>query len=81
MFAQTVMFGSTFTGAGLAEDMTKGIIDRFRSLPMSDPRSSWVGPRSDLVYNSISLFVMALTGLLIGWRIRKGLPSSDRSVS
>src|SRR5919201_4984793 len=35
VFAQTVIFGATFTGAGLAEDMTKGIVDRFRSLPMS----------------------------------------------
>ena len=35
VFAQTVMFGSTFTGVGLAEDMTKGIIDRFRSLPIA----------------------------------------------
>ena len=35
IFAQTVIFGATFTGAGLADDMQKGIIDRFRSLPMS----------------------------------------------
>ena len=35
IFAQTVMFGATFTGAGIAEDMQKGIIDRFKSLPMS----------------------------------------------
>jgi ABC-2 type transport system permease protein len=35
IFAQTVVFGATFTGAGIAEDMQKGIIDRFRSLPMS----------------------------------------------
>src|SRR3990170_5490522 len=33
VFIQTVIFGSTYTGAGLAEDMTKGVIDRFRSLP------------------------------------------------
>src|SRR3989337_4297306 len=33
VFVQTVSFGSTYTGAGLAEDMTKGVIDRFRSLP------------------------------------------------
>jgi ABC-2 type transport system permease protein len=73
VFAQTVMFGSTFTGAGLAEDMTKGIIDRFRSLPMN--RSAVLVGRtsSDLVYNSISLFVMALTGLAVGWRIRNGV--------
>jgi len=73
VFAQTVMFGATFTGAGIAEDMTKGIIDRFRSLPMA--RSAVLVGRtsSDVVYNSISIFVMALTGLLVGWRIRNGV--------
>ena len=69
VFAQTVIFGSTFTGAGLAEDMTKGIIDRFRSLPMS--RSAVLVGRtgSDIVYNSASILVMSLTGLVVGWRI------------
>ena len=38
IFAQTVIFGSVITGAGLAEDIQKGIIDRFRSLPMSSSR-------------------------------------------
>jgi ABC-2 type transport system permease protein len=72
VFAQTVIFGSTFTGAGLAEDMTKGIIDRFRSLPMA--RSAVLVGRtgSDIVYNSTSIFVMCLAGLLVGWRIRTG---------
>jgi ABC transporter DrrB family efflux protein len=70
IFAQTVIFGSTFTGAGMAEDMTKGIIDRFRSLPMA--RSAVLIGRtgSDIVYNSTSILVMAITGLLVGWRIR-----------
>jgi ABC transporter DrrB family efflux protein len=70
IFAQTVIFGATFTGAGLAEDMQKGIIDRFRSLPMS--RSAVVVGRtvSDVIYNVLSLAIMALTGLLVGWRIR-----------
>ena len=73
VFAQTVIFGSTFTGAGLAEDMTKGIIDRFRSLPMA--RSAVLTGRtaSDIVYNSSSITVMAITGLIIGWRIRTGV--------
>ncbi len=73
IFAQTVVFGATFTGAGLAEDMQKGIIDRFRSLPMS--RSAVLVGRmaSDIVYNVLSLVIMALTGLLVGWRIREGL--------
>ncbi|WP_139979593.1 ABC transporter permease [Nocardioides litoris] len=72
IFAQTVVFGATFTGAGLAEDMQKGIIDRFRSLPMS--RSAVLVGRttSDVVYNVCSLVIMALTGLLVGWRIREG---------
>src|SRR6478735_317515 len=35
IFAQTVVFGATITGAGIAEDVQKGIIDRFRTLPMS----------------------------------------------
>lgn len=70
VFVQTVIFGSTYTGAGLAEDMTKGIIDRFRSLPMS--RTAVLAGRtgSDIAYNSASIFVMSLTGLVVGWRIR-----------
>jgi ABC-2 type transport system permease protein len=73
VFAQTVIFGSTFTGAGLAEDMTKGIIDRFRSLPMA--RSAVLVGRtgSDIVYNSTSILVMSITGLIVGWRIRTGM--------
>ncbi len=70
IFAQTVVFGSSFTGAGLAEDMQKGIIDRFRSLPMA-PSAVLVGRTvSDVVINVVSLVVMSLTGLLVGWRIR-----------
>jgi ABC transporter DrrB family efflux protein len=70
IFAQTVVFGATYTGAGLAEDMKKGIIDRFRSLPMT--RSAVLIGRtgSDIVYNVLSITIMALTGLLVGWRIR-----------
>jgi ABC-2 type transport system permease protein len=70
IFAQTVVFGATYTGASLAEDMQKGIIDRFRSLPMT--RSAVLVGRtaSDIVYNVLSIGIMSLTGLLVGWRIR-----------
>lgn len=69
IFAQTVIFGATITGSGLAEDMQKGIIDRFRSLPMA--RSAVLVGRttSDLVNNVLVLVVMSLTGLAVGWRI------------
>lgn len=72
IFAQTVVFGATFTGAGLAEDMQKGIIDRFRSLPMSNAAVLVGRTTSDVVYNVLSLIIMGLTGLLVGWRIREG---------
>ncbi|MFC7496894.1 MULTISPECIES: ABC transporter permease [unclassified Nocardioides] len=70
VFVQTVVFGATFTGYSLAEDLQKGIIDRFRSLPMST--SSVVVGRTvaDIGINVVSLFVMSLTGLIVGWRIR-----------
>ena len=69
IFAQTVVFGSTITGASLADDLQKGLIDRFRSLPMS--RSAVLIGRTvaDLGLNAISIAVMAITGLLVGWRI------------
>ena len=73
IFTQTVIFGATFTGAGLAEDMQKGIIDRFRSLPMSRAAVLVGRTASDIVYNVLSIVIMALTGLLVGWRIRGSL--------
>ncbi|MCW2508977.1 MAG: ABC-type polysaccharide/polyol phosphate export system, permease component [Modestobacter sp.] len=69
IFAQTVIFGSTITGASIADDLQKGLIDRFRSLPMS--RSAVLIGRTvaDLGLNALSILVMALTGLAVGWRI------------
>jgi ABC transporter DrrB family efflux protein len=73
IFAQNVIFGSTITGAGLAEDVKRGIIDRFRSLPMA-PSAVLTGRTfSDVVINMITLVVMSLTGLLVGWRVRGSL--------
>jgi ABC-2 type transport system permease protein len=73
IFAQTVVFGSTITGASLADDLQKGLIDRFRSLPMS--RSAVLIGRTvaDLGLNAISIAVMAITGLIVGWRINSSV--------
>ena len=69
IFAQTVVFGSTITGASLADDLQKGLIDRFRSLPMA-PSAVLIGRTvADLVLNALSIVVMAVTGLIVGWRI------------
>lgn len=76
IFAQTVMFGATFTGVGIAEDMQKGIISRFRSLPMH-PSAVLAGRTgSDVIYNILSLVIMSLTGLLVGWSIHSSVPQA-----
>ncbi len=76
IFTQTVIFGGTWTGLGLVEDLQKGIIDRFRSLPMS-PAAVLIGrTTSDIIINVVSLVVMSLTGLLVGWRIRTSFPEA-----
>ena len=69
IFTQTIIFGSTFTGASLADDLQKGLIDRFRSLPMA--RSAVLVGRTtaDIGINLVSTFVMSVTGLIVGWRI------------
>jgi len=69
IFAQTVIFGATLTGAGLADDIQKGVIDRFRSLPMSRSAVLFGRTLSDVLNNVIVVTVMALTGLVVGWRI------------
>jgi ABC-2 type transport system permease protein len=76
IFAQTVVFGATITGAGLAEDIKKGIIDRFRSLPMAPSAVLTGRTLSDVANNVIVLVVMSLTGLLVGWRIRTSAPEA-----
>ncbi|EME22109.1 ABC transporter permease [Rhodococcus triatomae BKS 15-14] len=76
VFTQTVIFGATWTGLGMVEDLQKGIIDRFRSLPMA-PSAVLIGRTStDVIINVISLAVMSLTGLVIGWRIHSSFPEA-----
>ena len=68
IFVQTVAFGALTTGVGLAEDLNRGLIDRFRSLPMS--RSAVVTGRvlGDLVRNMFVVSVMLAVGLAVGFR-------------
>jgi ABC transporter DrrB family efflux protein len=68
--AQTIVFSAFVVAAGITNDIEKGIIDRFRSLPIA--RSSVLIGRSvaSLIHSSLGIVVMALTGLAIGWRIR-----------
>lgn len=74
IFAQTVVFGSTFSGSAMAQDLKEGIIDRFRSLPMSGSAVLIGRTNSDLVLNTISMVIMMLTGLAVGWRVNSSFP-------
>ena len=73
IFAQTVTFAVAGASAGIAEDMTKGLVDRFRSLPMA--RSAVLVGRTmaDLVQTALTVVVLALVAFAIGWRIHKGV--------
>lgn len=68
IIVQTVAFGSTTTAIAICADVQKGIVDRFRSLPMSNIAVLNGHVISDLLRNSISTVVMLLTGLVIGFR-------------
>jgi ABC transporter DrrB family efflux protein len=67
IIVQTMSFGGFVTALGLADDLRKGLIDRFRSLPMS--RSAVLSGRTlaDVATNALSLVVMTAVGLLVGF--------------
>lgn len=73
VFVQTVAFGAMNTGIGLSEDLHKGLIERFRSLPMA--RSAVLAGRSlaDLVRNFFVIVMMIVVGFLVGFRIHAGV--------
>jgi ABC-2 type transport system permease protein/oleandomycin transport system permease protein len=73
IFVQTVAFGATSTGVGLAEDLGKGLIERFRSLPMA--RSAVLAGRTvaDLVRNVFVVALMCAVGFLVGFRPSTGV--------
>lgn len=73
IIVQTVAFGSTTTALAVTNDMKKGIIDRFRSLPMSNIAVLTGHVISDIFRNTISTSVMLISGLVIGFRPQASL--------
>ncbi|HSW41113.1 MAG TPA: ABC transporter permease [Patescibacteria group bacterium] len=73
IFAQTIVFAAATTAIGMADDVHKGIIDRFRSLPMA--RSAVLSGRtlSDVVYNGGILIVLMVSGFAVGWTVNTGV--------
>ena len=75
IFVQTVAFTLAGTASGLAEDMKKGLIDRFRSLPISQLALIMGRTLGDSLLNIVDLAVMGIAGYLVGWRPTSGLLS------
>ena len=72
IFAQTIVFATATTAVGMCDDLNKGILDRFRSLPMA--RSAVLSGRTlaDVLYNGGLLVVLMLSGLVVGWGVHTG---------
>ena len=72
IFVQTAIFASTQTGVGLADDLQKGLIDRFRSLPMA--RSAVLAGRTaaDTVSVAVQTILMLIVAFLVGYRLHEG---------
>ena len=69
IFVQTVCFGAVSTAVGLAEDLQKGLIERFRALPMA--RSAVLAGRTsaDLVRNVFVVIIISIVGFIVGFRV------------
>ncbi|MFF9685017.1 ABC transporter permease [Streptomyces sp. NPDC014623] len=76
IFAQTVTFATAGAGAGIADDMHKGLIDRFRSLPMARGAVLTGRTLADLVQTTLTVVVLTIVALLVGWRIHEGVPKA-----
>jgi ABC transporter DrrB family efflux protein len=68
IFVQTLVFASVTSGIGLANDLSKGLIDRFRSLPMSRPAVLLGRTLTDLLRGILASTVILLVGLAVGFR-------------
>jgi len=67
IMVQNIAFGGFVTALGLNEDVHKGLIDRFRSLPMARPAVLAGRTLADVVTNTLSIVVLLITGLIIGF--------------
>ncbi|MET9354283.1 ABC transporter permease [Streptomyces sp. NPDC006617] len=76
IFAQTVTFATAGSAAGIADDMQKGLVDRFRSLPMARGAVLTGRTVADLVQTAVTLLILAIVALIVGWRTGSADPTS-----
>ena len=70
---QTLTFGIMGPGVAIATDLTEGIVDRFRSLPISRSAYLYGHLLAELAAATLGIVVLSLTGLIVGWRIHSDL--------
>ncbi len=73
IIVQNIAFGGFVTAIGLNEDLSKGLIDRFRSLPMARPAVLAGRTSADIVTNLLSVIVLLVTGFIIGFSFGTGI--------
>jgi ABC-2 type transport system permease protein/oleandomycin transport system permease protein len=76
IIVQNIAFGGFVTALGLNEDLHKGLIDRFRSLPMARPAVLAGRTTADIVTNALSATILVITGLLIGFSFHTSFPEA-----
>jgi len=73
VFVQTVAFGAVSTSIGLAEDLQKGLIERFRALPMTRSAVLIGRTTADVVRNVVTVIIITVVGLIVGFRPTTGV--------
>jgi len=74
IIVQNIAFGGFVTALGLNEDLHKGLIDRFRSLPMARPAVLAGRTLADVATNALSATILVITGVIIGFSFHAGVP-------
>jgi ABC-2 type transport system permease protein len=80
MFAMTMLFGLESTMIAVTTDASKGVTDRFRSLPISSSAVVLGRCMADMLHSVVGLLVMIAAGLLLGWRWHGGLAAALAAV-
>src|SRR6187397_3193253 len=73
IFVQSVTFRASNTAVGLSEDLRRGVIDRFRSMPMARSAVLLGRTTADLVRNVLIIGLMVVVGYLVGFRFQAGV--------
>ena len=76
IFVQTLTFTAAGTSVAVADDMEKGVIDRFRVLPIARSAVLVGQTLADLAASVLGLTILAITATLVGWRFHEGLPKA-----